>query len=284
MKLSRLLLFISGLSALSASAFEPFQVKDIRVEGIQRTEPGTVFTYLPVRVGETLTDEKAAAAIRSLYATGFFKDVRLEIENGVLVVVVEERPAIDQINFVGQKEFDKDKLKGALKDVGLSEGRILDRAVLQRAEQEILLHGIDGAGESFPDEVVLEQAPEPEVALFQMDQRKVPGQLPPDQGAVAPVPELRVKCAITDFAEFISRNPGLNDPDRLPENSVKVHPGFGVALTRIEVPSAKKSSGEAGVVLTAPLATGDTERDSEYCVANRATYTVSVAGTVIVCD
>lgn len=137
MKLSRLLLFISGLSALSASAFEPFQVKDIRVEGIQRTEPGTVFTYLPVRVGETLTDEKAAAAIRSLYATGFFKDVRLEVENGVLVVVVEERPAIDQINFVGQKEFDKDKLKAALKDVGLSEGRILDRAVLQRAEQEI---------------------------------------------------------------------------------------------------------------------------------------------------
>src|SRR5581483_1647760 len=103
MKLSRLLLFLSGLSSLPVSAFEPFQVKDIRVEGIQRTEPGTIFTYLPVRVGDTLTDEKAAAAIRSLYATGFFKDVRLEAENGVLVVVVEERPAIDQITFVGQK-------------------------------------------------------------------------------------------------------------------------------------------------------------------------------------
>ncbi|HZP85173.1 MAG TPA: outer membrane protein assembly factor BamA [Burkholderiales bacterium] len=137
MKLSRLLLFLSGLSSLPVSAFEPFQVKDIRVEGIQRTEPGTIFTYLPVRVGDTLTDEKAAAAIRSLYATGFFKDVRLEAENGVLVVVVEERPAIDQITFVGQKEFDKDKLKAALKDVGLAEGRILDRAVLQRAEQEL---------------------------------------------------------------------------------------------------------------------------------------------------
>ena len=97
MKLSRLLFFISGFTSLTASAFEPFQVKDIRVEGIQRTEPGTIFSYLPVRVGETMTEDKAAQAIRSLYATGFFKDVTLEAEGGVLVVVVQERPAIAQI-------------------------------------------------------------------------------------------------------------------------------------------------------------------------------------------
>src|SRR5512145_1167983 len=113
MKLSRLLLFLSGLSTISASAFEPFEVKDIRVEGIQRTEAGTIFSYLPVRVGETLTEERAAAALRSLFATGFFRDVRLESENGVLVIVVEERPAIADINFVGAKEFNKDVLKGA---------------------------------------------------------------------------------------------------------------------------------------------------------------------------
>ena len=137
MKLSRLLLLLSGITSLSAAAFEPFVVKDIRVEGIQRTEAGTIFSYLPVRVGDTLTEQKASAAVRSLFATGFFKDVRLEVEDGVLVVMVEERPAIDQITFTGQKEFSKDVLKLALKDIGLSEGRILDRALLERAEQEL---------------------------------------------------------------------------------------------------------------------------------------------------
>jgi len=137
MKLSRLLLLLSGFTSLSAAAFEPFVVKDIRVEGIQRTEAGTIFSYLPVRVGDTFTDQKASSAIRALFATGFFKDVRLEVENGVLIVVVEERPAIDQITFTGQKEFSKDVLKAALKDIGLSEGRILDRALLERAEQEL---------------------------------------------------------------------------------------------------------------------------------------------------
>ena len=73
-------------------------MKDIRVEGIQRTEAGTVFSYLPVRVGETFNDEKGAAAIKALYATGFFKDVRLEVEGDVLVVLVEERPAIAAVD------------------------------------------------------------------------------------------------------------------------------------------------------------------------------------------
>jgi outer membrane protein insertion porin family len=137
MNLLRLLVLLCGLVPLSASAFEPFKVKDIRVEGIQRTEAGTVFSYLPVKVGDTLTEEGAAAAIKSLYATGFFKDVRLEVEDGVLVVVLLERPAIAQIEFSGNKEFPKDKLKEALKQIGLSEGRILDRSALERAEQEI---------------------------------------------------------------------------------------------------------------------------------------------------
>ena len=72
-----------------AQAVEPFTVKDIRVEGIQRTEAGTVFNYLPVRVGETFNDEKAVSAIKALYATGFFKDVRIDAEGDVLVVIVE---------------------------------------------------------------------------------------------------------------------------------------------------------------------------------------------------
>src|SRR5712671_4017259 len=90
----------------STPSFRPFVVKDIRVEGLQRTEPGTVFSYLPVKVGETLNEAKAQTALRALYATGFFKDVRLEVENDVLVVFVEERPAIASIDFSGMKEFE----------------------------------------------------------------------------------------------------------------------------------------------------------------------------------
>src|SRR5262245_1038347 len=137
MKRSCWLLLLSSLYSLSAAAFEPFLVKDIRVEGIQRTEPGTVFSYLPVKIGDTLTEEGAAEAIKSLFATGFFKDVRLEAEGNVLVVSVVERPAIAQIDFVGQKEFDKDKLREALKHIGLAQGRIFDRSLLEKAEQEL---------------------------------------------------------------------------------------------------------------------------------------------------
>lgn len=137
MKKTLLAGLMAALFATSASAFDPFTVKDIRVEGIQRTEAGTVFSYLPVKVGDTLTDDKAAQAIKSLFATGFFKDVRLEIEGQVLVVVVEERPAIAAIDFVGMKAFKKEDVLKSLKDVGLAESRIFDRSLLERAEQEL---------------------------------------------------------------------------------------------------------------------------------------------------
>jgi outer membrane protein insertion porin family len=121
----------------AAHAFDPFVVRDIRVEGIQRIEAGTVFSYLPVKVGETMTDEKAAAAIKALFATGFFKDVRLEVQRDVLIVMIEERPAVSQIDFIGNKEFDKDALRKGLREIGLAEGRSLDKALLDQAEQEI---------------------------------------------------------------------------------------------------------------------------------------------------
>ena len=129
-------------------AVEPFTVKDIRVEGIQRTEAGTVFSYLPVRVGETFNDDKSVAAIKALYATGFFKDVRLEKDGDVLVVLVEERPAIAKVEFTGTKEFEKDTLIKALKDIGVGEAKIFDKASVDRAEQELkrqyLSHGLYG--------------------------------------------------------------------------------------------------------------------------------------------
>jgi len=138
MKFRILFLFLVWMACAGrVFAFEPFVIKDIRVEGIQRTEAGTVFSYMPVKVGDTLTDEKAAATIKALFATGFFKDVQLEHQNGVLIVQVQERPAIGQIEFNGLKEFSKEQMKEGFKQIGLAEGRIFDRALLDKAEQEM---------------------------------------------------------------------------------------------------------------------------------------------------
>jgi outer membrane protein insertion porin family len=120
-----------------AYALEPFVIKDIRVEGIQRTEAGTVFSYLPVKVGDRLDNDKAIAAIKALFATGFFKDVRLDAQGDVLIVTVEERPAVGKITLTGIKEFSEDDLKKSLKESGLAEGRIFDKSVLDRAVNEM---------------------------------------------------------------------------------------------------------------------------------------------------
>ena len=124
-------------AAQAAWALEPFKVQDIRVEGLQRVEPGTVFASMPLRVGDDYNDDKGAAAIRALFGLGLFKDVRLEAVGGVLVVVVEERPTIADVDFVGSKEFDKDLLKKTMRDIGLTDGRPYDKALTDRAEQEL---------------------------------------------------------------------------------------------------------------------------------------------------
>jgi len=129
--------FAGAVMALTSWAADPFTVRDIRVEGLQRVEPGTVFASVPFRVGDNYTDEKGAAAIRSLFALGLFKDVRIEVNGDVLVLIVEERPNIAAVEFIGTKEFDKDTLKKALKDIGLAEGRPFDKALADRAEQEL---------------------------------------------------------------------------------------------------------------------------------------------------
>ena len=123
--------------AAPASAFTPFVVRDIRVQGLQRTEAGTVFGYLPVRVGDELTPARASEAVKALYATGFFKDVHLAQDGDVLVVRVDERPAIASVDVSGSREFDADALKKAMRQAGLAEARIFDRSVLDKAEQEI---------------------------------------------------------------------------------------------------------------------------------------------------
>lgn len=137
-RLPRLLsLMLAMAVAPIAHAFDPFVVRDIRVEGIQRTEAGTVFGYLPVKVGQTFTQEQSTQAVRALFGTGFFRDVRIDVENDVVVVVVDERPAIASIDFNGMKEFEAVNVRKSLAEVGFAEARIFDRAVLERAEQEL---------------------------------------------------------------------------------------------------------------------------------------------------
>jgi outer membrane protein insertion porin family len=128
---------VASMIGSLAWAFDPFIVRDIRLVGVQRIEPGTVFGYLPVKVGERIDDQRAAQALRALYGTGLFNDVRLEVEGDVLVVYLEERPSIASVEISGAKDIPNDALLKGLKDLGLAESRIFDRALLDRSEQEV---------------------------------------------------------------------------------------------------------------------------------------------------
>ena len=137
-RLRRVAVLVAGaLAATAAWAVAPFVVRDIRVEGLQRVEPGTVFASMPVHVGDTYTDERGSAAIRALFDLGLFKDVRIDVHGDTLVVIVEERPTVADIDFSGLKEFEPDAVKKSLREIGLTEGRPFDKALADRAEQEL---------------------------------------------------------------------------------------------------------------------------------------------------
>ena len=123
--------------SLTAQAFDPITVQDIRVEGLQRTDPGTVFNYLTVKVGDQFDETQASEAIRALFATGFFDDVRIEVDRNVIVITVEERPTVAQININGSKLLEKDQVKAAFKVQNLAEGRIFQQEVMEAAANEL---------------------------------------------------------------------------------------------------------------------------------------------------
>ncbi len=136
--------FLSGwmhvlLITFAAGAFaaEPFIVDDIRVEGLERISPGTVFNYLPISVGDTVDDTRSRDAVRALYKTGFFKDVALERDGDVLVVSVIERATITEITFEGNKAIKTDDLLEGLEDVGFSKGEVFNEAKLDKVVQEL---------------------------------------------------------------------------------------------------------------------------------------------------
>jgi outer membrane protein insertion porin family len=191
-------LSIAIAAALQTSAVwaaEPFKLKDIRVEGLQRTDAGTVFASLPFRIGDTYNDEKGSAALRALFATGLFKDVRIEIDDGVVVVIVEERSVISSIDFVGLKEFDKETLTKSLKDFGIGEGQPFDKALADRAEQELkrqyLTRSLYGA------EVVTTVTPQ--------ERNRVNVTFTVTEGSVAKISEIRI-VGNSAFSESTLKN------------------------------------------------------------------------------
>ena len=126
------------VAAGATQASAEFTISDIRVEGLQRISAGTVFNYLPVGVGSTISPANYAEIIRALFKTGFFTDISLARNGSVLVITVEERPSIAEINLSGNKDISDDDLLAALRNIGLAEGRVFDRALLDRVEQELI--------------------------------------------------------------------------------------------------------------------------------------------------
>src|SRR3569833_3764969 len=126
-----------GAALPPAYAFDAFHIQDILVEGLQRIEVGTVFNYLPVNVGDTLDEARAAEAVRALFKTGFFSDVHLQREGDALIVVVEERPSVNKVKLTGNNDIHSEELTDALKRFGLAEGHIFDRSALEQVEREL---------------------------------------------------------------------------------------------------------------------------------------------------
>ena len=133
---------VAGLffTANTAWAVAPFVIKDIKVEGLQRVDASTVFASIPVKVGDTYDDEHGAASIRSLFALGLFQDVRIEVRETDMVVVVQERPTINQIDVsaVTFGGMDKAAILKGLGTLGVATGKPYDKSMEDRAIQELL--------------------------------------------------------------------------------------------------------------------------------------------------
>ena len=135
---ARTCLFLFFFCFLSTTiAAEPFVVQDIKLEGLQRISAGTVFNYLPIKVGDRVDAKRTGDALRALYKTGFFRDVRIEKEGDALVIFLHERPSIASIEFTGNKELSTEDLLASLEQEGFSQGRVFNRSTFDLVEQEL---------------------------------------------------------------------------------------------------------------------------------------------------
>jgi outer membrane protein insertion porin family len=135
--LKLLLIGVALLAGSVAQAFDPWTVRNFSVQGAQRISEGTIYNYLPINIGDTITDQRAQEAIRALYGTGFFRDVEFRRNGDVLVIVVLERPSIDDFTIEGNQDIETEMLEGSLRDVGLYRGNVFDQSVLEEVKQAL---------------------------------------------------------------------------------------------------------------------------------------------------
>ena len=135
--MNKILSFVILLLLSSSVLAESFVIKDVRVEGLQRIAEGTVFNYVPYKVGDEISSKDAKNIIRALFKSKYFDDVRVEAEGDTLVIYVSERPAISSIEFVGNNDIDSEDLAGTLRQIGFAEGQVYEQAILERVELEL---------------------------------------------------------------------------------------------------------------------------------------------------
>jgi len=135
----------SSLLAQAAESAEPWVVRNFRVEGAQRISEGTIYNYLPINIGDTIDDQRQREAFRALFDTEFFQDMEFRRDGDTLVIVVLERPTIEEFTFEGNKDIDDEQLEESMTNVGLATGKTFNRSVLDEVTQ-VLTEEYHGRG------------------------------------------------------------------------------------------------------------------------------------------
>lgn len=253
-----------ALLAVTAGAAEPFKVADIRVEGLVRISEGTLFNYLPIQPGDVVDDAKLANALRAVYRAGFFRDIEFRRDGDDLVILVDERPAIESFTITGNREIKTEDLEPVLIRAGLAEGRIFDRSVLDMVTQELTrqYHSRGRYGVEVGSEVEEVGANQVRVSIAVKE------------GEVSGIRQINIvgNTAFTDeqlVANFELSTPGMwtwfNDDDRYAREKLggdleKLRSWYmdrGYADFRIESTQVSVSPDRRGVYVTINLREGD---------------------------
>ena len=149
------ILMISGLSVFSPVSAAQFVFNDLRVEGLQRVSASRVFSAFPIELRKQVSNQDLVEASKALFETGLFDDIRLERDGSLLIVVVKERPAIDQILITGNDKIKTEQLEEGLAQSGLKAGQILQRVTLEQVELELerMYHGLGRYSASIDTEI-----------------------------------------------------------------------------------------------------------------------------------
>ncbi len=131
-------MLLLALNCARAQTIDSWVVRNFEVEGAQRISTGTIYNYLPLNIGDTVTEQRVQESIRALYSTGFFRDVEFRRDADTLVIAVLERPSIEEFTIEGNDEIKTEDLEESLRQVGLTRGKVFDRSVLEEVRQFLL--------------------------------------------------------------------------------------------------------------------------------------------------